>query len=337
MHDVAGEEGGRLVGSAADSESAVDGRDLWFADRSTRLAAARVALRIAEERQRTPESSSVREPAPMYAPLRESRSGADRWPLGAGPPPDAARTPHADGAGAPPAPVPWGLRPPSDRDSPAPSSPRPIEEAAPLRELEYAVVDVETTGGSGAFGHRVTEVGVVCLRGDGRFLGELRTLVNPHRPIPATIRRLTNISQAMVEAAPDFSDIADAVQAALRGRVVVAHNAGFDWRFLHNEFALCRRRLRASERLCTVRLSRRLVPEVRSRSLDALSRYFGIPNEARHRAWGDARATAALLVRLIERAEERAAPTLADVRVLLRPQERRSRRRSALPRSMDWA
>jgi DNA polymerase-3 subunit epsilon len=148
---------------------------------------------------------------------------------------------------------------------------------------------------------------------------------------------LTRISQEMVDAAPDFPDIADAVQAALRGRVLVAHNAGFDWRFLHGEFALCRRRLRASARLCTVRMARRLVPEVRSRSLDALSRYFGIPNEARHRAWGDARATAALLVRLIERAEERSAPTLADVRRLLLPREPRSRRRSALPRSMEWA
>jgi DNA polymerase-3 subunit epsilon len=212
-----------------------------------------------------------------------------------------------------------------------------VADDAPLREMEYAVVDVETTGGSGAFGHRITEVGVVCLRGDGLFLGEVRTLVNPRRPIPAAIRRLTRISQEMVDAAPDFPDIADAVQAALRGRVLVAHNAGFDWRFLHGEFALCRRRLRASARLCTVRMARRLVPEVRSRSLDALSRYFGIPNEARHRAWGDARATAALLVRLIERAEERSAPTLADVRRLLLPREPRSRRRSALPRSMEWA
>jgi DNA polymerase III epsilon subunit family exonuclease len=337
MHDVAGEEGGRLVGSVAESESAAEGRDLWYADRSTRLAAARAALRTAEasQRARAREGSSVHEPGPAYVPVPASRSDADRWPLGAGPRPDSAGATHPVGAAAP-APIPWGLRPQPDESPPTPPS-RPIEEDTPLRELEYAVVDVETTGGSGAFGHRVTEVGVVCLRGDGRFLGELRTLVNPHRPIPATIRRLTNISQAMVEEAPDFSEIADAVQAALGGRVLVAHNAGFDWRFLHNEFTLCRRRLRASTRLCTVRLSRRLVPEVRSRSLDALSRYFGIPNEARHRAWGDARATAALLVRLIERAEERAAPTLGDVRVLLRPKERRSRRRSALPRSMDWA
>jgi DNA polymerase-3 subunit epsilon len=141
----------------------------------------------------------------------------------------------------------------------------------------------------------------------------------------------------MVDAAPGFADIAERVAAALRGRVLVAHNAGFDWRFLHGEFELCGRRLRARERLCTVRMARRLVPEVRRRSLDALCQYFAIPNEARHRAWGDARATAALLMRLIDRAEERAAPTLADLRALMRPAARRSRRRSALPRSMEWA
>jgi len=316
MHDPAGAEGGRLV--AVDREPEGEGRDLWFADRATRLAAARAALRSAESRRPPGRAeAAVRAPRTRYG--SPDPSGGDE-PL--------------------PAPIPFGLH--RDAGGPPPDPLRPgrsraVDEAAPLADLEYAVVDVETTGGSGAFGHRVTEVGVVCLTGRGHFLGELRTLVNPHRPIPSAVRRLTRISQDMVDAAPDFADVAEALQAVLRGRVLVAHNAGFDWRFLHGEFALCRRRLRAGARLCTVRMGRRLVPEVRSRSLDSLTRYFGIPNEARHRAWGDARATAALLVRLIDRAEARVAPTLADLRVLLQPRAPRSRRRSALPRSMEWA
>ncbi len=339
MHDAAGTPGGRLVAansqpeprpqnevvpqnrSAVEDEGAPEdgGRELWFADRATRLAAARAALRTAESRRRSDpvHALEVRSPRSTYDP-----------------------TAGDGGAGQVPAPVPYGLHRDADGSPPDPlrsERSRDIRETAPLADLEYAVVDVETTGGSGAFGHRVTEVGVVCLTGRGRFLGEIRTLVNPHRPIPAAVRRLTRISQEMVDAAPDFANVAETLQAVLRGRVLVAHNAGFDWRFLHGEFALCRRRLRASARLCTVRMGRRLVPEVRSRSLDSLTRYFGIPNEARHRAWGDARATAALLVRLVERAEERAAPTLADLRVLLRPRASRSRRRSALPRSMEWA
>lgn len=345
MHDPAGPESGRLVavdreagggppGRAApaggvrcevqgaregETTPAGEGRDLWFADRATRLAAARAALRSAESRGSPGrEGAAVRAPRTRYDPTAAPAGGEE--PL--------------------PALVPFGLH--RDAGAPPPDPLRPgrsraVGEDAPLADLEYAVVDVETTGGSGAFGHRVTEVGVVCLTGRGLFLGELRTLVNPHRPIPAAVRRLTRISQRMVDAAPDFADVAEALQATLRGRVLVAHNAGFDWRFLHGEFALCRRRLRAGARLCTVRMGRRLVPEVRSRSLDSLTRYFGIPNEARHRAWGDARATAALLVRLIDRAETRAAPTLADLRVLLQPRAPRSRRRSALPRSMEWA
>ncbi len=317
MHDAAGPEGRGLMDAgagAAESERPGNGRDLWYADRATRLAAARDALAGIEAAHRDP---ARRPPVPPL--VRE-------------------HGPSACGHDELPQPVPYGLTPGDDAADPPRTLPdRRVPERAGLATLEYAVVDVETTGGSGAFGHRVTEVGIVCVSGTGEFRGELRSLVNPRRPIPAAVRRLTRISQAMVDAAPLFAEVAEAIQAVLRGRVLVAHNAGFDWRFLRGELELCRRRVPSRARLCTVRMARRLVPEVRSRSLDALCRYFGIPNEARHRAWGDARATAALLIRLIERAEERAAPTLEDLRVLLRPAGPRPRRRSALPRSMEWA
>lgn len=323
MHDATGTQGGGLVDPPAGEgkrgpAGEGDGRELWFADRETRLAAARGALDGVETRYR----QRAYRPAP-----------ADRTIV--------REAPAAPCHPTVPQPIPWGLSA-GPGGLPGPGAPvRPAEaaigEGDRLVGLEYAVVDVETTGGSGAFGHRVTEVGIVCLSGGGEYRGEFRSLVNPGRTIPPAIRRLTSISQEMVDAAPRFADVAQSVQAMLRGRVLVAHNAGFDWRFLRGEFDLCRRRVPSRVRLCTVRMSRRLVPEVRSRSLDALSRYFGIPNEARHRAWGDARATAALLVRLIERAEERAAPTLADLRTLLKPAGSKSRRRSSLPRSMEWA
>lgn len=211
-----------------------------------------------------------------------------------------------------------------------------MSEAAPLGSLEYVVVDVETTGSSAARGHRITEVCAVTLDGAGRHVGEFRTLINPHRPIPPSITRLTNITQAMVRDAPAFDEVAPELMDILSGRVFVAHNAGFDWRFVCHELEWALgRRPRDARTLCTVRMARRLVPEIRSKSLDALSYFFDIDNEARHRAWGDARATAQLFRRLMERVAER---ELADWKALqdyLKPRPKKRKKRTFLPVSMD--
>lgn len=176
--------------------------------------------------------------------------------------------------------------------------------AAALRRLEYVVVDVETTGGSARKGHRVTEIAAVRVDADGQVLDEFCTLVNPERPISRFVVGLTGISDAMVRDAPRFVEIADRVRTLLEGRVFVAHNASFDWRFVQTELERAARALDDdSPRLCTVRLARRLVPEVDRRSLDVLTEHFGIANEARHRALGDARATAELFGRLVGRLE----------------------------------
>ncbi len=98
---------------------------------------------------------------------------------------------------------------------------------AAIHELEYAVVDVETTGGGKGTGDRVTEIAAVIVR-RGRPADTYSSLVNPLRPIPAPITRLTGISNAMVLDAPRFSDVADTMQAMLGSRVFVAHNVGFD-------------------------------------------------------------------------------------------------------------
>lgn len=203
-----------------------------------------------------------------------------------------------------------------------------------LRSLEYAVVDVETTGGARS-GDRITEIAAVCVRGTGEVLEEYVSLVNPGRPIPPFITRLTQITDEMVRDSPRFGDIAAEVRRVLEGRVFVAHNVSFDWGFVSSELERSTGEgLNGGRRLCTVRLARRLVPELDRRSLGALSEYFGIENEARHRALGDARATAALLARLLERLEEHEVEVWSELEALLAARRRR-RRRTALPQPME--
>lgn len=208
------------------------------------------------------------------------------------------------------------------RDAGAGRSPAGL---APLRRAEYVVVDVETTGGSARRGHRVTEIAVVRADAGGRVLHEFCTLVDPGRPIPPFITRLTGISDAMVRRAPRFREIAAEVRDLLDGRVFVAHNASFDWRFVRMEMDRCGRRLAEdSPRLCTVRLARRVVPEAPRRSLDALCAHFRIRNDARHRALGDARATVELFARLVERLDARGVRCWHELEALL-GRRRRSR------------
>ena len=174
----------------------------------------------------------------------------------------------------------------------------------PLRHLRYAVVDVETTGGAWSRGHRVTEVAVVTVA-HGQVEESLETLVNPGRLIPPRIQGLTGITDQMVASAPSFEGVAPQVRSALEGRIFVAHNAPFDWGFIRGELLAASGDVPDLERLCTVRLGRFLVPRLRRYNLDALTRHFRIPVQRRHRAHGDALATARLLLRLLDLAEAR--------------------------------
>ncbi len=191
--------------------------------------------------------------------------------------------------------------------------------AVPLGELRYAVVDVETTGLSARRGARVTEVAVVHLGGSGA--GErpevaLETLVNPEVPIPPRITELTGIDDAMVRDAPTFADVADQVLAALNGRVFVAHNARFDWSFVRAEVERAGGVAPRIRRLCTVRLSRALVPELERADLDSVRTWFGIETEHRHRAAGDALVTADVLRRLLARAADHGIATWRELKGL---------------------
>jgi DNA polymerase III epsilon subunit family exonuclease len=201
-----------------------------------------------------------------------------------------------------------------------------------VRTLEFVVVDLETTGGSAWCGHRITEVAAVRMRGDGVKLDEFTTLVNPQRPIPPFITRLTRITQSMVERAPCFRDIAGEVRRMLDGAVFVAHNASFDWRFLSAELEWSTGAPLRGRALCTVRLARKVVPELSRRSLDALTWYFNVENVARHRAFGDARATADLLRIFLDRLDDRHVTRWGALEDLLaRRSPRRKRRASPEP------
>jgi DNA polymerase III epsilon subunit family exonuclease len=178
----------------------------------------------------------------------------------------------------------------------------PAGAARSLAEIPFVVVDVETTGGRPP-GDRVTEIGAVRMRA-GRVEGEWSSLVNPGRPIPGFVARLTGIDDARVSGAPPFEALAEEFLEFLGGAAFVAHNARFDWRFLNAELLRARGGRLTNARLCTVRLARRLLPHVKRWNLDALAWLFGIEIEGRHRALPDARGTARLLALLLEIAEE---------------------------------
>lgn len=200
-----------------------------------------------------------------------------------------------------------------------------------LDDCAFAVVDVETTGMRAGFGDRITEIAVAVVHGGRREI-VFESLVNPERPIPRTIRAITNISDEMVRHAPRFADLAERILAVLSGRVFVAHNARFDWNFVSAELRRSRDLALDGTRLCTVRLARRLVKGVRSCGLDNLCRFFGFHNDARHRAGGDALVTAELLCRLLALAREEGARTLQDLSLIENRRARaRRRKRLAMP------
>lgn len=171
----------------------------------------------------------------------------------------------------------------------------------------------------------------------GQRLDPWSTLVNPARPIAQNVVALTGITPAMVATAPTFSQVADAVVERLRGHVFVAHNAAFDWGFVGHELRTTSGASLVGDRLCTLQLARVLLPQLKRRSLDALSYYFGIENPGRHRAWGDALATASVLTRLLGMAEEQGIATWPALTARLdRRTGRARRRRRALPQCVDY-
>lgn len=162
----------------------------------------------------------------------------------------------------------------------------------------YAIVDIETTGGY-ADNHRITEIAIFHHNGI-EVTDHFHTLINPGRNIPYYITGLTGITTEMVLDAPPFEEIAEDIFRLLEGRVFVAHNAHFDYSFLKKEFDQAGINWQ-SKKLCTVRLSRKIIPGLRSYSLGSLAESLGIPIMNRHRAGGDAEATVKVFSQLLTR------------------------------------
>lgn len=199
-------------------------------------------------------------------------------------------------------------------------SPPPF--GAPLADISFAVVDVETTGRASWGGHRMIEIAIVEVRG-GAIVDEFRTLLNPGQGIPRAITALTGIDPRMVQQAPYFEHVADEVTSRLEGRVFVAHNATFDWSFVSAELLRAVGDVPRMPKLCTVRMCRRLVPQLRYRNLDVVTRHFAIEIHERHRAYGDALATARVLLRLLDEASGRGIEDLATLEWYLRRRRKR--------------
>lgn len=164
--------------------------------------------------------------------------------------------------------------------------------------MNYAIVDIETTG-SYAGGNSITEIAVIIHNGI-HILEKYQSLVNPNAFIPFHIQALTGISNEMVEDAPTFNEIAPRIYDLLKNNIFVAHNVNFDYSFVVQELKLAGYNWKAPK-LCTVRLSKKIIPNLASYSLGKLCQNLNIPNSARHRAMGDAQATAILFEKLVQK------------------------------------
>lgn len=169
-----------------------------------------------------------------------------------------------------------------------------------LTELDFVVVDVEATGAKTP-PNRLIELGAYRIKG-GRIVDKFLSLVNPEIAIPRFVMALTGITNDMVKSAPVFADVAPRWLDFVNDSVLVAHNAPFDTSFLNHEISRVYPGHRmVNPHLCTVRLSRRALPELSNHRLDTIANHFSIPIVSRHRAGSDALATAEIFLLLLSK------------------------------------
>lgn len=163
----------------------------------------------------------------------------------------------------------------------------------------FAIIDIETCGSKYEFRKgRITEI-CILLHDGLQVTDKFTTLINPECNISPYFTNITGITNDMVANAPRFHEVAQKIWEMTENRIFVAHNVGFDYGFIRDEFASLGAKYKR-DTLCTVRLSRKLIPGKISYSLGTLCESLGIPNEARHRAEGDAVATAKLFDLLLQ-------------------------------------
>lgn len=161
----------------------------------------------------------------------------------------------------------------------------------------YAIIDIETSGGNHKTG-KITEVAI--YKHDGvQIIEEYTTLINPQMRIDWYVKKLTGITDEMVASAPKFHEVAKNIIEITRGCIFIAHNVDFDYGFIREEFKSLGYNYKR-KKLCTVKLSRKLIPGMQSYSLGKLCEEIGIGIEDRHRAAGDALATVKLFELLLK-------------------------------------
>ena len=174
----------------------------------------------------------------------------------------------------------------------------------------YTVVDIETTGLSKEY-HRITEIAAAKMR-NGTIVEQYETLVNPQVLIPSFITRLTGINNNMVRNAPTLSKVLPSFVDFLGSDVFVAHNATFDYGFLHHHLKHHGKELR-NERLCTRKLANRLFPELAHKRLSDLCAHLNVRNVQAHRALGDVQATAAVFSNMLGILQSKGVSEVKDV------------------------
>ncbi len=186
-------------------------------------------------------------------------------------------------------------------------------EEQPLNDIDFVVVDVEAVSGR-SIPTRLIEIGA-CRVHRGEIKDEFEVLLNPDLPVPRFISALTGITDEMLSEAPRFADVAERWLEFAGDSVLVAHNSNFDLTLLNQEigrvFPGCRMR---NADVCTVKLARRIAPNLDNHHLDALAEHFGFEITQRHRAAGDALATAHIFLRLLDELEIYGVRTLAEAR-----------------------
>ncbi|MBP7184042.1 MAG: GIY-YIG nuclease family protein, partial [Saprospiraceae bacterium] len=155
----------------------------------------------------------------------------------------------------------------------------------------YAIIDIETTGGQ-PIKDKITEIAIV-LHDGSKVLETYSTLINPERSIPEFITGITGINNEMVRNAPKFFEVAKHIVEMTENAVFVAHSVRFDYSFIQEEFSKLGYTF-SKKQLCTVKLSRKLIPNLNSYGLDSIISYLDLKVENRHRALDDALATAKL-------------------------------------------
>ena len=167
-----------------------------------------------------------------------------------------------------------------------------------LTDTDFTVVDVETTGLSPS-NNRIIEIALVKSRG-GKIIDNFHSFINPGREIPYYITQFTGITNDDVYDAPFFEEIADDIVSFIGNSILTGHNLPFDKSFLRRELLSIGKEDIPNKHLCTLKIARRLYPELPSKSLGSVCKYLGIRNKNSHRALSDAQATAKILFKMID-------------------------------------